>query len=170
MREEWQQDTACLRPQTSELCAGSVRWGALFFWLSLLSMHGCLVYLYLGKNLVSDTLAFLYAYQGGTDLQASEGIDADQLIVLLACLWVPTVPLFLVSFSMAFTMWTLAAGGLRAAYMGVRREWNPALSLQHDFDCFRPPWFEQPMGGNPRAAVRGWRPGNRLFYGYTDDC
>ena len=68
----------------------SVRWGALFFWLSLLSMHGCLVYLYLGKNLVSDTLAFLYAYQGGTDLQASEGIDADQLIVLLACLWVPT--------------------------------------------------------------------------------
>ena len=31
---------------------------------------------------------------GGTQL------DGDQLIVLLACLWVPTVPLFLVSFSL----------------------------------------------------------------------
>ena len=136
----------------------SVRWGALFFWLSLLSMHGCLVYLYLGKNLVSDTLAFLYAYQGGTDLQASEGIDADQLIVLLACLWVPTVPLFLVSFSMAFTMWTLAAGGLRAAYMGVRREWNPALSLQHDFDIARD-HFEAKLLHHARDAADA-RPGS----------
>ena len=40
--------------------------------------------------------------------------------VLLACLWVPTVPLFLVSFSLAFTIWTLAVGMIRAASLRVR--------------------------------------------------
>ena len=57
---------------------------------------------------------------GGTQL------DGDQLIVLLACLWVPTVPLFLVSFSLAFTVWTLAVGMIRAASLRVRRERHPA--------------------------------------------
>ena len=41
----------------------SVRWGAYGFWLSLLSVHGAVVYLALGKTLVSDSLAFLYEYQ-----------------------------------------------------------------------------------------------------------
>ena len=31
----------------------SVRWGAYGFWLSLLSVHGAIVYLALGKTLVS---------------------------------------------------------------------------------------------------------------------
>ena len=65
---------------------------------------------------------------GGTQL------DGDQLIVLLACLWVPTVPLFLVSFSLAFTIWTLAVGMIRATSLRVRRERHPAESLQQDFD------------------------------------
>ena len=65
---------------------------------------------------------------GGTQL------DGDQLIVLLACLWVPTVPLFLVSFSLAFTVWTLAVGMIRATSLRVRRERHPAESLQQDFD------------------------------------
>ena len=41
----------------------SVRWGAYGFWLSLLGVHGAIVYLALGKTLVSDSLAFLYEYQ-----------------------------------------------------------------------------------------------------------
>jgi len=39
------------------------RWGAYGFWLSLLGVHGAIVYLALGKTLVSDSLAFLYEYQ-----------------------------------------------------------------------------------------------------------
>ena len=76
-----------------------MRWGAYGFWLSLLSVHGAIVYLALGKTLVSDSLAFLYEYQAGRTVGGTQ-LDGDQLIVLLACLWVPTVPLFLVSFSL----------------------------------------------------------------------
>ena len=87
---------------------------------------------------------------GGTQL------DGDQLIVLLACLWVPTVPLFLVSFSLAFTIWTLAVGMLRAASLRVRRERHPAESLQQDFDraCdfFEAKLLHRPARASPAAA------------------
>ena len=87
---------------------------------------------------------------GGTQL------DGDQLIVLLACLWVPTVPLFLVSFSLAFTIWTLAVGMIRATSLRVRRERHPAESLQQDFDraCdfFEAKLLHRPARASPAAA------------------
>ena len=87
---------------------------------------------------------------GGTQL------DGDQLIVLLACLWVPTVPLFLVSFSLAFTIWTLAVGMIRATSLRVRRERHPAESLQQDFDracdLFEAKLLHRPPQVNPSPS------------------
>ena len=101
---------------------------------------------------------------GGTQL------DGGQLIVLLACLWVPTVPLFLVSFSLAFTIWTLAVGMIRAASLRVRREQNPAESLQQDFDracdLFEAKLLHHPPQSSPAAAQptasRAWNGSSSL--------